>query len=509
MKHNTHKNSENSAPKANISLEASKVPQNKESLLELIADNTPAFIAYVDVKERYLFTNKVFQQWVGYSKEETYLKSVREIRGERAYKIVRPALRKALDGKPMMYDHIFEKKDGSIIYVNAKYVPHVSEAGKVEGVFILLEDITDRKIAEERMKESEERLKRLISANVIGVVISGMKGEIYEANDVYLDMVGYTRKDLQEGRINWSKITPPEYRKLHNRVHKEILSKGYSTPYEKEYIRKDGGRINVLIGDVLLDKHSRRLLAYVLNISKQKELERRKDEFIALASHELKTPLTSLKMYGELVMRFSKDTLNEKSARLLISMDKQIDKLAELVDDLLDVSRIQSGKLLYKKENFAIDKLLKETIENLQRVSKRHTLVLHGRTGQVVRADRERIRQVITNLITNAVKYSPKADRINIALHKKHDEVMISVQDFGIGIPQNQKNKIFDRFFQVDRPMSQTYPGLGLGLFITKEILDRHKGRIWVESKKKEGTTFYFTLPAGKRSKADKTHKNP
>jgi PAS domain S-box-containing protein len=508
MKKN-QKTFEAKTPPANISLESYTILQDKERLLELIADNTPAFIAYIDMEERYRFTNKVFQEWLGFSKEETYLKSVKEIRGDKAYKAMHPYLKKALAGQTMSYDHSLIKKDGSKIYVNAKYVPHRNDRGKVEGVYVLILDITDRKIVEEKMKENDDRLKRLMEGNIIGVVISGLGGAIYEANDIYLDMVGYTRADLRAGKVNWLDMTPEEYRSINLHAEKEIMSKGSAHPYEKEYIRKDGSRVAVLVGDVLLDKQSQTLIAFILDISKQKELEKRKDEFIALASHELKTPLTSLKMYGQLVERFSKDTLSDKSARLLANMDKQIDKLTNLVDDLLDVSRIQSGKLQYRKESFVIDKLVKETVEDLQRLSPRHTLSVEGQTRQIVRADRNRIKQVITNLLTNALKYSPKADKVLVTILKKGNEVQIGIRDFGIGIPTDQQRKIFDRFFQIKRPLSHTYSGLGLGLYVTKEIIDRHKGKIWVESKKGKGTTVYFSLPLGKKRKDTKKDKNP
>jgi PAS domain S-box-containing protein len=499
MRRKIQTNSKDSSSQPNSSLAAFTVLQNKEKLFELIADNTPAFIAYVNAKERYRFTNKVFQEWVGLSKEQTYGKHVKEIRGEVAYKAIRPYLRKALAGHTVSYDHIFVKKDRTSIFVNAKYIPHIGDQGRVEGVFVLLIDITDRKIVEERMQESEERLKRLMAGNVIGVVISGLGGAIYEANDMYLNIVGYTRADLHAGKVNWLKMTPPEYLAVNKKAEKEILKKGSATPYEKEYIRKDGSRVAVLIGDVLLDKPTRKLIAFVLDISKQKELEKRKDEFIALASHELKTPLTSLKMYAQLIEHFSKDMVSERVTRLITNMDKQIDKLTELVDDFLDVSRIQSGKLQYKKEVFAIDKLIKETVDDLQRLSLRHTFTIKGHAHQKIRADRDRVKQVLTNLLTNAIKYSPQADKIIVTTQKESDSIKVGIQDFGIGIPEDQKQRIFDRFFQVDRPYSHTYSGLGLGLYITKEIIDRHNGTIWVESKKGKGSTFYFTLPIRKR----------
>lgn len=508
MRKKTQKNLEYPASQSNILLGSSTFFSENDRLAEIIADNTPAFIAFIDKKERYLFTNKVFQDWLGYSKEDTYLKSVRKIRGEKAYRILKPYLTKALSGHPTSFDHVFNKKDGSTIYVNAKYVPYIGISGKVEGICVLLVDITDRKFVEERMRESEDRLKRLIAGNIIGVVISGLGGAVYEANDKYLEMTGYTRADLKAGKVNWFKMTPPEYHSINKKAEKTILQTGSSPPYEKEYIRKDGSRLSVLVGDVLLDKASRKLIAFVLDISKTKELDKRKDEFIALASHELKTPLASLKMYAQLSQLEAEKKHDVVLAKLLHKMDRQLDNVTELVNDLLDVSRIESGKLQYKKKLFVFDKLINETVSEMQRISGRHKLIVKGSTHQNINADRDRIKQVINNLITNAIKYSPSADRIIISMGKNDNAIQVCVQDFGIGIPLQQQNKVFGRFFQVQRPLSHTYSGLGLGLYLCKEIIDRHHGRIWVKSNNK-GTKFYFSLPVSTKPNRNNKHKNP
>lgn len=393
------------------------------------------------------------------------------------------------------------------VHKNGKRVPVLIAVSKIAGTkdlgigFVL--DNTTRKQTEIRMKEKEEQLRRLIDANVIGVIIKSLDGPIFEANDIFLKMVGYTRSDLEEGKVDWKLMTPPEYLKNVLKYEKEILSKGSVIPFEKEYIRKDGTRIPVLIGDVLLEKDTKKTITFILDMTKQKEVDQRKDEFIALASHELKTPLTSLKMYAQLIQHTSAKLKDERAIRLMGSMDKQIDKLTELVNDLLDVSRIQSGKLQYKKELFAFDKLIRETVEELQRVTK-HTLLIEGQTKQRVRADRDRIKQVLTNLITNAVKYSPKGDKVILSLKTWENAVQVGVEDFGIGVPVELQKRIFDRFFQVDRPLSHTYPGLGLGLYITKEIIERHQGSIWVESKKTQGSTFYFTIPLHEKATKQK-----
>ena len=247
--------------------------------------------------------------------------------------------------------------------------------------------------------------------------------------------------------------------------------------------------------DVLFAGELARRIALVLDISDQKELERRKDEFISMASHELKTPVTSLKGFTNLFQRRLAKHADEKTLHYLARMDAQLNKLTKLITDLLDVSRILTGKVIYREEPFDLDMLIKETVENLQAATSTHQLRLEGTTEAYIYGDRDRIGQVLINLITNAIKYSPRADTVVIHAARDSHTAHVSVQDFGIGIGEEHQPKIFERFYQVTDPEEKTYPGLGIGLYLSSEIIQRHEGAIWVESKKGKGTTFHFALP--------------
>ena len=234
-------------------------------------------------------------------------------------------------------------------------------------------------------------------------------------------------------------------------------------------------------------------------ISESKELEARKDAFVALASHELKTPVTSIKMFTYLLMnRFMKKN-DKETIQLLSKLDKQIDLQTNLVTDLLDISRIQAGKLEYNMDKFLFDELIFETVENMQTITKSHKLIFYGRVKEEILGDRNRIGQVLINLITNAIKYSPRAYKVLIRVTKNNKTVKVSVQDFGLGIAANDREKIFERFFQVSSNYKMAFPGLGLGLFITAEIIKRHHGKIWVDSVEGKGSIFSFVLPIIKK----------
>ncbi len=245
-----------------------------------------------------------------------------------------------------------------------------------------------------------------------------------------------------------------------------------------------------------------RRIALVLDISDQKELERRKDEFISMASHELKTPVTSLKGFTNLFQRRLAKQADEKTLHYLARMDAQLNKLTKLITDLLDVSKILTGKVIYREEPFDLDTLIKETIENLQAATPGHQLRLNGTAEAQIYADRDRIGQVLINLITNAIKYSPHADMVVIHVARDSQNAQVSVQDFGIGIGKEHQQKIFERFYQVTDPEEKTYPGLGIGLYLSYEIIRRHEGTMWVESNKGEGSTFHFSLPLMERKRS-------
>ena len=231
------------------------------------------------------------------------------------------------------------------------------------------------------------------------------------------------------------------------------------------------------------------------DITERIQVEQRKDEFISMASHELKTPVTSLKGFTHALQRRLSKQGDEQGLYYLGRIDAQLGKLTRLISDLLDISKMQAGKLVLRIEAFELDRLLDEVVDNIQASTTSHQLHLEGYTGAQVMGDPDRLGQVFINLLTNAIKYSPQTKPIIIRRFQEGKQVMVSVQDFGIGIDQSHHNRIFERFYQVPNPQEKTYPGLGIGLYLSQEIISRHQGHIWVESRKGVGSTFFVALP--------------
>lgn len=284
----------------------------------------------------------------------------------------------------------------------------------------------------------------------------------------------------------------PEFKTIIANIKRGVVLERFDTVG----VRKNGFKVHLSVSVSPIRNASGRcegFSAIMRDINERVELERRKDDFISIASHELKTPITALKGYAQILVQ---GVGSDEKTRLYVSkMNKQINRLTELVNDLLDVSRIQSGRLELNRQSFDIDKLVCEVTEEIQKLSTRHKIEVITRVRRPVYADRLRLREVLINLLSNAVKYSPRADRIIVRTAVREDGILISVQDFGIGISQNDTTKIFGRFYQARNKIRTSFAGLGLGLFVSAETIKSHGGKIWVDSIKGNGSTFYFIIP--------------
>ena len=222
-----------------------------------------------------------------------------------------------------------------------------------------------------------------------------------------------------------------------------------------------------------------------------KESQKKKDEFIGIASHELKTPLTSIKGYVEMLKILEQEQPKKQFVEKTLS---NVNKLERLVKDLLDVSKIQSGQLQLELKEFNIDKLLDETISAAQIISGTHQIERKDHSdNKMIYGDRQRIEQVLLNLLSNAIKYSPGENKVVVDSEKTENELIIKIRDYGIGVPAEEQTNIFERFYRT-KGISIHISGFGLGLYISRDIIDRHNGKIWVESADK-GSTFCFSLP--------------
>lgn len=357
-------------------------------------------------------------------------------------------------------------------------------------------EVAERKRVEAALLESEARFRFLAEAMPQKIFTAQPNGDVDYFNPQWSQFTGLVFEEIQGW--GWTQFIHPDDVEENTQLWQRAIDTGKPFYFEHRFRSADGvyrwhmsraipvrnarGAITMWIGSST-------------DIDEQKRQEERKDAFISMASHELKTPVTSLKGFAHILQNRLKKRGDEESLRFLSSINKQLNRLTRLINDLLDITRVQQGRLEYDEELLDLDALVRETIENLQAGTSTHRLLFEGGQTARVYGDKDRIGQVFTNLITNAIKYSPGADQVTIRLFNDGDSAIVSVQDFGIGIAAKHQARIFERFYQVTDPEEKTYPGLGIGLYISSEIVKRHRGRIQVESKKGAGSTFSFSLP--------------
>ncbi|MCH5685073.1 HAMP domain-containing histidine kinase [Niabella sp. W65] len=234
------------------------------------------------------------------------------------------------------------------------------------------------------------------------------------------------------------------------------------------------------------------ILIAIEDITERREIERRKDDFLSIASHELKTPLTSIKGFMQMLKRLEPAGLPEQYKVIFEKVNIAIDRLGSLITDLLDVSRIQSGNIEIHKELFDFDKMVSETIEQMQSTTLTHKIIVTGATNARVFADEQQLVQVLNNLLANAIKYSPDSNEIFVYISTVSDYVKLSVRDTGVGINQEDQQRIFQRFFR-GAEFQKKFAGMGIGLYICEQIIKNHNGTIWVESERNQG--LHLILP--------------
>ncbi len=341
---------------------------------------------------------------------------------------------------------------------------------------------------ERRATLSESELKRyeFIFANIQdGVLILDEDGRIQLSNktmDVAFDLPGRQIR----GQLVSDVIDHPDMVSL--------LRRAQSMPLKYHEINFDDGRIfNAQytpiggFGSVIT----------MQDISYLKQLDRVKNEFVHTISHDLRSPLTSVLGYTELIQRVG--TLNDQQIEFLNRIRSSVQSITSLVNDLLDLSRLEAG-FDTRREIVRLDNILKFALDTMEGQLKINDLTLHVDIGEELpelRGNPIRLRQLLDNLLSNAVKYSPKGSTIKVSLQSEDDQIIFCVADQGVGIPQSEQARIFEKFYRASNVPDQV-GGSGLGLAIVKSIVDSHQGRIWVESKKGKGSTFFVVLPAYK-----------
>lgn len=367
---------------------------------------------------------------------------------------------------------------------------------------ISIEDLTDRR----RLEAENSRFQAVMKYIPVGIIIADApNAKIRLVSEYWQKVLGRPAKTLEN-------LPAGKHAKRVKIFRKDGLPPG---PEEIPIVRTvkgekivdeewmleevDGKRITILANGGPIKNKKRKIIGGVIawrDITKHKEIDERKDEFFSVASHEMKTPLTNLKIFSQ-VLRKQLEVIKETPSGLLLRMESQIDKLTKIINDFLDISKIQAGKLELAKKAIDINRLVRETAENFQDKTEKHKIIVWGRTGKKPRGDESRIEEVINNLLDNAVKYSPNANKVIVKISPGKDNVKVSVQDFGVGIPKEKQEHLFEKFYRGEK---EDAASLGMGLYICSQIIDLHGGMIGMSSTPGKGSTFWFTLPIYKQA---------
>lgn len=281
---------------------------------------------------------------------------------------------------------------------------------------------------------------------------------------------------------------------------RRVLTKGTSfNDFEIEYtVPKRGKRVLLLNARKFYRQinNTQTILLAIEDVTKTKLYEKQKDEFASIIMHELKTPVSTISGYLQLLHAHLSKRDDKKLLGYTDDMEVQVHRLTSLINGLLNSSKIRAVGFDYKERIFDINELIAQTIKDVQKTSETHEISHQGKVEGLVKGDADRIAQVLMNLLINAIRYSPNASNIIVTTALKDGRVVISVEDFGIGISKVNQKKVFERFFRLDNSNKETFYGVGLGLDISSQIIKHHKGKMWLESKEGKGSVFSFSLPA-------------
>jgi len=372
----------------------------------------------------------------------------------------------------------------------------------------LQQENTERKRAEEAVREREARIRRLVESNIVGISFSDMHGSVIDANDAFLQIIGYSRQDLLSGKVR--SLHSPEQAPRFIQGAKEILQTKAIAPFETEFVRKDGSRVPVLVGVALLEGSSAQAISFVLDLSERKQAEaerearraadtanRAKSEFLANMSHELRTPLNGILGYAQILLR--DQTLTERQSAGLNVIQQSGEHLLALINDILDLAKIEAGKLELYRTTIPLAAFLHVIIEMIRIRAEQKGVDFISDIApdlpQGIQADEQRLRQVLLNLLSNAVKFTDCGQVVLRACFLPPSRLRFEVHDSGVGISQEQLETIFQPFEQVGEAKHRQ-GGTGLGLAISRQFVRLMGGEIRVDSRIGQGSTFWFELDA-------------
>jgi len=480
---------------------AQKKAHENEILLKHFIENVPVAINVCEGENfQYKISNQISEKVWGYKPViGSFVKdTVPGIEERPIYKDLVKAFHEGIQISKK--EHEFKDQYNKKQYINYIFQPIRDDDGVVKYVMTLGYDVSEELEIKKRLRENEKKFKTLAEFMPQIVWTADKDGNAtYFNQNWYL----YTQFPIDsDPNENLRNILKPDMVDSVLKMWEDCLKN--EKPYEIEYQFKDpsnpGSYRWFLARAIPVYNENMELEMWIgtcTDINEFKELQNQKDIFLGIVSHELKTPLTSLKLYAQYLANNLKKIGDEKNETIAKKIDEQVNRLNALVGELLDVTKIQKDKMSFHVTEFNFDELVNDIIEE-QKMASNHTITFNGEKVGNIQGDKNRISQVMSNLINNAIKYSPNAQEVIVSTIAMKNAVKFSVRDFGIGIPKENLKHVFDQFYRVNGDKEDSISGLGLGLYISSEIIKRSNGKIFVSSERGEGSVFWFELPISK-----------
>lgn len=430
--------------------------------------------------------------------EKDFLPALHPDDSERVKAEIKDAFDRKSDGRHEVEFRVSGAEQNHLRWVRVKGKVQFNEQDRPIRFVGVVMDVTEQVLANHELKRTEEMLRFSIDAAKLGTWHLDLDTGILTSSPRLKELFGYEPDEELPYESTLQHITEDYRPKIETAVETAISG---TEQFNMEYpvVAKNDNKIKWLraMGKLYTNSENKpgHFSGILMDITEQKQDDLRKNDFIGMVSHELKTPLTSLKAYVQMLNAKTRNSDNDFIPNALAKVESQVNKMSTLINGFLNVTRFDSGKISLLKQDFNIAELIREVIEETALFTTSHHIAEDTCESLYVNADRDKIAQVISNLLSNAIKYSPRGKTIKVACERAGDMLKVSVKDEGMGIKPQYIDKLFERFYRVESTHTKTVSGFGIGLYLSAEIIERHNGRIWVESEAGTGSTFFFELP--------------